>query len=532
MNRYRLFLGTASVLLAFVIWSAISHRPTGVPPSRCLRLCWGGEPESFDPAFVSGGLEYRYLTSLFEGLVTFGEDGATHLPAVAERWDISEDGKSYTFHLRKSFWSNGEPLTARDFVYSWRRILDPKTGGQYAQMLFHLANGEGFHRGEVAFDQVGVKAQDDMTLVVNLGNPTPYFLDVVAFMTLFPVNQACVERYGDDWVKPQYIVCNGPFMLESWTPNYKIVLVKNPRYWDSAHVRLDRAESFVIDQPTTSFNYYETGQIDWLGSEAIPSDFIETIRRRNDFISYPAFSTTFLRFNVTKPPFDDVRVRRAFAMSMRKNDITEKILRNGEAPTDLFVPPYFEGYQPPKGLGYDPQRAKELLLSVYPDPKRFPRVEFLTSNRKRAVDIFEVLQKQWEENLGVKIEPKVQEWKVYLPSLKNLEYQIGFGSWMGDYAEPMTFIDMFVTGGSNNRTGWGNAEYDRLVGEAGRTVDRGKRYAIYSACEKMLLEEEAAIAPICYGTNYLMKKSWVKGIMINPFQRILLKNVYSSLDER
>ncbi|OHB74292.1 MAG: hypothetical protein A2Z34_08695 [Planctomycetes bacterium RBG_16_59_8] len=489
-----------------------------------LRLCWGGEPESFDPAVVSGLLESWYVGALFEGLVSFERDGKTHAPGIARSWTISDDGLVYTFNLRPSLWSDGAPLTAHDFVYSWRRALDPRNGGSYAEMLFHLKNGERFHLGKVPFEEVGVRATDDATLEVTLNNPTPFFLDIAAFMTLLPVDRRCIEQWGDDWVKPGKMTNNGPYLLESWRPNYKIVLKKNPRYWDAAHVVLERVECFVIESPTTALNAYETGMVDWLDGGAVPVDFIEILRPRSDFTTYTAISTAFLRFNVTKPPFNDPRVRKAFAMAIRKPEITERILRAGEVPADVLVPPGFSGYRSPEGLKHDPAAAQRLLREAYPDIGKFPKVEFLTVNRRKAIDLFEVLQKQWEDALGVRVEPKIQEWKVYLSSLRELEYHIGSGRWIGDYVDPATFIELFTTTSGNNRTGWSSPEYDRLVAEAARERDRTKRLDLLQLCERMILEEETIIAPLNFNSGFFLRRAKVTGTAPNLQQRILLKH--------
>ncbi|OHB71155.1 MAG: hypothetical protein A2W23_00980 [Planctomycetes bacterium RBG_16_43_13] len=554
-----------------------------------LRLVWGQEPVSFDPAIITGVLEDRFAKSFFEGLITYDKDNVTPTPGIAKSWDISSDLKKYTFHLRESKWSNGEPLTAHDFRYSWFRVLN-EMDVEYVYMLYYIKGAEAYqnnltadvmlnafdskgsdekietlhklspfvnlsHRNRleqilgkeegttvktelaklieaaskreaITEESVGIKVLDDYTLEVTLGNPTPFFLDIVGFMTLLPVNKKCVEKYGRSWIKPENMVCNGPFVLAKWMPNHSILMAKNTYYWGKDNVKLSNVLCYSVKKTDTGFNYYETNTVDWIDRFSMPAEFIEYLSLRSDVKKFSSFNTSFLRFNVTKPPFDNVEVRKAFTMAINKEDITKYVTRGGEIPTDFLIPDGIKDYKSPAGLHYNPDKAKQLLKKHYPDIATFPRIEYLTNDRSISGRVFELLQKQWQDILGVKIDIKRQEWKVYLDSLSKLEYNIASGGWMGDYYDPNTFADMWVTGGGNNRTGWGKKEYDDLIAAAATEGDVKKRFEIFYKSEKMILEDETIIVPLYNAVEYIMYKPYVKGLNTNIMSRFLLRNVY------
>jgi len=541
---------------------------------------------------MSGVNESRYGYALFEGLVTFKDDGVTPIPGIAESWTVNGDKTVYTFKLRKSTWSDGTPLTAHDFRWSWLRANDPETGSDYASMIWYIKNAQAVHfwksippmvdqliagglddethskivdflingarqdqiplleqartrvraeadrkvigeairnardRGPLSDDDIGIRALDDATLEVTLKSPVAFILDIFGFHTLMPVNRKCLETFKDSWLKPEHFVGNGPFVVEEWRPQYRVVLRKNPRYWDADRVRAGRVVLLTIDSANTAMAYYDTGGVDFLDRIQIPPDFLEQLSARPDYYRYAAFGDYFERFNVTKPPFDDPRVRKAFTHAIDRREVCEKILKGGEYPTDLLVPP-FPGYEPDaKGCPYDEKLARKLLDEAYPDRSKFPRVTYLTTNRKKSKDLYAYLEDQWKRVLGVTIEPKIQEWSVYLTSLSNLDFNIGFGGWQGDYSDPHTFIDMFITGGGNNRTGWGSAPYDRWVEDALREPDAQKRFAIYRRCEKTVVEDECIIAPIYVTAERVMYKPFVRGVRPNIMDRFLLKYFY------
>ena len=462
----------------------------------------GAEPESIDPAVVTGQLEGRVCYALFEGLLHFDRFGKPQ-PGIAESWDLSSDGKIYTFHLRANArWSNGDPVTANDFLRSWKRVLQPETASEYAYLLYHIKNAEPFNEGTLKdFGTVGLTAIDDRTFRVELEAPVPYFLDLCSFATLLPVHLATVEKYGDDWIKPDKLVNNGPFLLKGWRLNYRIRLQKNPLYWDSSHVALNTIDALPIDNSITAYNFYASKVADLILDKGLtPPSLIPELKNRPDFHAVPFLGNYFIRFNVTRKPLEDVRIRQAFAMAIDRDRIVQKITQAGEPPAYSFTPPgTASGYQPPKIFGRDVEKARQLLTAAgYPGGKGFPTVTYLYDSKKLNEDIAVEIQNMLSDALGVHIELQKQEWKVYLNSLSRLDYDFARSSWVGDYNDPNTFIDCFVSGGGNNRTGWRSKEYDDLVAAAALEPDNTKRSQIFQRAEDILLNQGTPICPLYY----------------------------------
>ncbi|HEX4086628.1 MAG TPA: peptide ABC transporter substrate-binding protein [Chthoniobacteraceae bacterium] len=461
----------------------------------------GAEPETLDPSLITGQPESRIAGALFEGLTSFNQKGQV-IPGVAEKWDISPDGRVYIFHLRHDArWSNGQPVTARDFRDTWRRTLTPETAAEYAYQLFYLHNGEAYNTGKIKdFSQVGVSAPDDWTLVVTLDNPTSFFLGLCATTPLYPEPMSVVRRWGDQWIKPGHLVGNGAYQLAEWRINDRIRLVKNPYYWDAAHVGMRSIDALPIDRANTAFNFYCAGQADLiLDKGLVPVALLSDLRTRPDFHSAPFLGTYFLRFNVTRSAFKDARVRRAFALVIDKKLIVDKITRAGETPAASLVPPGAAGYQPPPGLERNPDEARRLLAQAgYPGGKGFPLITYLYSTGEVNEAIAVELQSMFKRELGVQISLQRQEWKVYLNSMNNLDFDMCRASWVGDYDDPNTFLDMFVTGGGNNDTGFADPAYDALIADAAKQVDQQKRFAIFRQAEHILISEEAPVCPLYF----------------------------------
>lgn len=474
---------------------------TGSPERADLVLLNGAEPETIDPALITGQPEGRVANALFEGLVSF-DAAAQPQPGVAERWEISSDRRVYTFHLRADArWSNGDPVTADDFVRSWKRTLAPETASEYAYQLYYLKNARIFNEGKLKdFSQVGVRAIDPQTLEVVLENPTPFFMDLCAFVTLFPVHTPTVEKFGDEWIKPENIISNGAYVLSSWRINDRIHLEKSPVYWNRDRVAMRSIDVLPVNKANTAFNFYSSGLADLMMDKGLaPPALLNDLRKRPDFHSAAFLGTYFLRFNTVKPPFNDSRVRRAFSLVIDKQSIVEKITRAGEHPASSLVPPGTAGYEPPPGLVRDPERARKLLADAgYPGGKNFPLVTYLYSEGELNEAIAVELQGMFQKELGVNLNLQRQEWKVYLRSMSNLDFDICRSSWVGDYQDPNTFLDMFVTDGGNNRTGWSNATYDRLIAGAAREVDSGKRFDIFRQAERLLISGETPICPLYF----------------------------------
>ena len=493
----------------------------------------GAEPETLDPSIITGQPEGRVVNALFEGLCAYDENGQA-VPGVAERWEVSPDGKTYSFHLRPDAkWSDGSPLTAEDFVASWKRTLTPSTGSQYNYQLYPIKHAQAFAEGKLTdFGQVGVHAADPHTLVVELENPTPYFIQLCAFPTLHPLPVSLIEKLGDDWVKPGNLVGNGAYALESWRINDKIRLRKNPHYWDRANVALETIDVLPISDANVAFNFYASGLADLLMDKGLaPPALLEDLKKREDFHAAPFLGIYFLRYNCSKGPFTDERVRRAFSLAVDKTRIVEKITRAGELAAPGFVPPGIPGYEGTPGLAFDPAEAKRLLAEAgYPDGKGFPNASYLYSKSELNEAIAVELQSMWRETLGVNVNLARQEWKVYLNSLSLLDYDIARSSWVGDYPDPNTFLDMFLTGGGNNRTGWSSADYDRLIAVAACELNPAQRFAILRQAEDLLVQKAVPVCPIYYYVGIqLYDPAKLGGIKANvldehPLRRIYRKN--------
>lgn len=461
----------------------------------------GAEPESLDPAIITGQPEGRIVNALFEGLTTYDAAGLS-VPGVAESWTISDDARTYRFTLRDdAVWSDGTPVTAADFVRSWQRTLSPATGSGYNYQLFYIKNAKPFADGELEdFSHVGVRALDDRTLEVELESPTPFFLELCAFPTLYPVPVDLIERVGDDWIKPDQLINNGAYLLDEWKINDRIRLRKNPSYWNAENVALEVVDVLPIAKDTVAFNFYASGNADLVMDKGLaPPSLLDDLKKRDDFHSAPFLGTYFLRFNCKSGPFTDERVRKAFAMTINKGQIVERITRAGETAASGFVPPGLEGYVSPEGLPYDPEKARALLAEAgFPNGDGFPLVRYLYSEGGLNEAIAVELQSMWRQKLGINVSLTRQEWKVYLNSMNELDYDIARSSWVGDYPDANTFLDMFVTGGGNNRTGWSSEEYDTLIADAAREADPAQRLEILARAERLLIADEVPIAPIYF----------------------------------
>ena len=333
------------------------------PAGQHFRFNLGTEPETIDPALMTGVPEAQLAFQLFEGLVVNDPKTLEPKPGCAEKWEISPDGLVYTFHLRKGLkWSNGDPLTAEDFFYSWKRVLEPKTASEYVYQMFYIKNGKQYFEGKIKdFSQVGLKVIDPLTIQVTLENPTHFWLDLMAFHTAAPVNKKCVEKYGDRWTRPENIVTNGPFLLKSWIPKDKMIMVKNPGYYDADKVKLQKITISTIEDTITSVHMFEANQTDWVNT--IPPTYIDKVKKEKWPEAYftPYLGSYFYRFNVRKPPFNDKRVRMALNLAVNKEEICKYVTKAGEKPAMTLVPLAMPNYPQVKGQEYNPERARQLL---------------------------------------------------------------------------------------------------------------------------------------------------------------------------
>ena len=490
----------------------------------------GAEPETLDPALITGQPEGRIVNALFEGLLRFDRRGKS-TPGVAYAWEISQDRCTYTFHLRpEAKWSDGTKITAKDFVDSWHRTLTPSTASAYCYQLFSVVGAEDFATGkERDFSKVGVRAIDSATLQVSLRQPTPYFLDLCAFPTLYPVRTDLIARYGDDWVKPGKLVGNGAFLLSGWRINDKVSLSRHPNYWDASNVQLKSVDVLPISQANVAYNFYSVGQADLLMDKGLaPPSLLDALKLLPDFHAAPFLGSYFLRFNCAKGPFADVRVRKAFTMAIDRKRITTKITRAGESTALSFVPPGISGYTPPDGTPEDPVKARKLLAEAgYPGGRGFPLTTYLYSEGEMNEAVAIELQLMWRRELGVTVQLARQEWKVYLNSLESLDFGIARSSWVGDYPDPNTFLDLFLSASGNNRTGWRSPEYDRLIGAAASESDQVKRFELLRRAEGLLVHDQVPIAPVFFYVGVqLYDANLLGGIEANLLDEHPLREIY------
>ena len=507
---------------------------TSPPTGQVFTFNNGAEPEHLDPAVMSGQPDGRIARIVFEGLCVSDPKTLAPIPGQAYRWDVSADGLVYTFHLRPGLtWADGHPLTAQDFLWSWRRVLAPGTGSRYASFLYPVRGAKEFNEGALTdFGQVGIAAPDDSTFIVTVAQPTPYFLELTTFYTTLPTPRHVIEQRGDDWEDALNVVGNGPFRIVEWKLKNRFVLVPNERYWDRAGVKLERVVALPIEELSTSTNLYKAGSIDWNPSGYVPKPVIPFLQHYQDFSSGPFQSLYFYSMVVTRKPFDDVWVRRALNAATDREAIAQHVLKGTVMGWGNMTPAGYGGYVPPPALRYDPAYARECLARAgYPGGKGFPPIEILFNTSEDHRRIAEALQAMWKRDLNIPVSLSNQEWASYLAATTAKEYDIARRSWIGDFRDPMTFLDLWVSGGGNSRTGWSNATYDDLVRRATVEVDPAERLRLLSRAEAILLADGPVI-PIYHYSESSLVKPYVSGIYSTVLDVHPLKGVFIDHDWR
>ncbi len=484
------------------------------PRDNVLRFNLGAEPEMIDPGVTSGQTEGRVAKILFEGLVGLDPHTLQAVPGQAYRWETSADGLTCTFHLRPGLvWSDGTPLTARDFVWSWRRALAPATASRSAGLMYPIVNAERYNRGAITDSAlVGVSAPDDSTFIVRLRNPTPYFVGLTSYNTFMPMPRFAMERWGREWTEPGHLVSNGAFTLVEHRQNLRLVFRRNPRYWNAATVRLDGLVGYTVDDLSTATNLYKAGYLDWNPSGYIPTPFVPEVRRYDDFVTGEYQGTYFYSFNVTRPPFDDVRVRRALVLAIDREAITRDLLKGTRRAWGRITPSGYPGYEGPPQVHFDPDSARRLLAAAgYPDGKGFPRFSILFNTSEDHRRVAEAVQAMWRRELGVPAELENMEWGSVQQATVALRYDVARRSWIGDYLDPSSFLEILRADNGNNRTGWRDPGYDSLLDAAARELDPAKRFRLLAAAEQRALDAAVFIPIYHYSTNELIKP-YVRGI--------------------
>jgi oligopeptide transport system substrate-binding protein len=589
---------------------------TEPPAENVLRYIAGPEPETLDPQLPDGQPEARVFMALYEGLVEYHPKDLQPIPAIAKSWEISPNVDQFIFHLRNDAkWSDGTPITARDFVYSFRRGFDPKTISRTAGLGFAVKYSEEFKgnrvfvkkdgefllasdeakateafgpetefhkfitspdrltlsgdekkRSEalaknpklaakvegaefvpVAAEDIGVEAIDDYTLRISLKQSAPYFLGLLAHQFFRLVPQHVVEKHGKDWTRPQNIVTNGPFRIRELRPYDALIVEKDPNYWDAANVHLAGIEFYPVEEITTMLNLYKAGSVDAILNHSVPSSWIGEVRQfKDEYMNLPENSTAYYSMNMTKPPFDDLRVRRAFTLGVDREALSD--FRKTTKPLYDLTPagifPEYDAARQRLGstrYGFDPEKARALLTEAgfpvektatgYSCPK-FPTdrvsITFNTNENNRAVGEF--VQAQWKQHLGITVPLKTMEFKAYLPFFKALEYE-GFALflWSGDYMDPYTFLSLHYGEENEGASGFYEEQYDTMLDEANAELDATKRYEKLAAAEALLIEKMPIVPLTIAATNWI-KKPYVKGLYPNPGTLLPWKFVYLERD--
>jgi oligopeptide transport system substrate-binding protein len=477
-----------------------------------LRVGNGAEPESLDPSLIQSMTGCRIHMALFENLTAYKPQDASPIPALAKSWDISNDGKTYTFHLRETTWSDGVPITATTIVKSWLRTLDPKTAAPYAWFpAMFIAGADDFNAGKNTDpNSVKIKALDDLTFQMELVGPLPYVLGALGNPAFSLIPLHVVEKYGKDWTLPGHIVSNGPFILESWKPQDKLTVVPNPKYWDKANVHLARITYYVSNDVNTMHTMFLNGELDW--TNTIPWGQIEAALARSDSFNAPDLSTYFYVFQNEKPPFNDPRVRKALSMAINRKGLSQH-------PTVTMVPPNMPGYKNIIGNKENLELAKELLAEAgFPGGKGFPAFAITYNTNESEKNTAEYIQQQWKKNLGIDCTLVNQDWKTYLANLNTGNFQVIRRNWIGDYEDPNTFLDMFVSGAAMNGGKYSNKEYDKLIEQAAKELNPEKRMEFLSQAEDILITQDQGIMPIYTGNsmgmfNFAKFGGWYTNVM-------------------
>lgn len=482
------------------------------------------EPTDLDPHTSVTYTDQNVILALFEGLTALDEKTSRAVPAVAERWDVSPDGLTYTFHLRaEARWSNGDPVTAHDFTYSFERLLSPKLAAEYSYMLWPLRHAAAFNRGEItSFAEVGATAVDARTLRLTLERPTPYLLALAANPAWFPVHRATIEKFGGRdqrgtaWTREGNLVGNGAFTLTEWSPNARIVVTRNPTYWGAAPNSPQRVVFLPIENPDTEERAFRTGQVHVTYS--LPIEKIARYRETapEQLRLDPFLQTFFLRFNVTRPPLDQPHVRRALSLAIDRDALARHVLRGSRLPAAHFTPPGCGGYTSETHVGLDLAAARKALADAgHANGEGLPVLELQVRNDDTQPKVAEAIQSMLGQ-IGVRISIAPFEQKTWLQNQQTKAYTLVLSAWVGDFADPATFLELFAGDGGNNWTGWSDAEYDRLLQEAARTSDPAARFAVFQRAEARLLEQ-APVAPLYFGARtYLIHpavKNWEPALL-------------------
>lgn len=492
----------------------------------------GSEPASLDAQKVESDVEFNIINDFFEGLVSIDKDGKVQ-PRLAQSWE-NENNTRWVFHLRPGLtWSNGDPLTANDVVFSWRRLIDPATASPYESYLqnMHVLNADAIVDGKMKPEALGIKALDAQTVEITLSQPVSYLLAMLPHASLVPLSQKALEKYGDKWTQPGNLVSSGPYTLSQWVVNEKLIGVRNTHYWDDKHTVINKVTYLPITSATADVNRYRAGEIDV--TYTIPEiQFASLKKELGDQVHVtPKMSVYYYHFNTQKAPFNDARVRQALNLALDKGIIAEKVLGMGQTPA--WSVGHFEtgGYKltPPDYAGWSQQQRNEKAKALLNEagfnqahPLSFTLL-YNTSESHQRIAI--AASSMWKKNLGVVVKLQNQEWKTMLDTMRTGDFQVVRGSWSADYNEPSTFLNNFTSHDSNNTTKFSNADYDRVMKEASTAATPEQAGKDYQQAENILAEQVPTI-PLYYYVSGKLVKPWVGGFSISPMDYLFTKDMY------
>ncbi|WNS75759.1 peptide ABC transporter substrate-binding protein [Bacillus sp. DTU_2020_1000418_1_SI_GHA_SEK_038] len=499
-----------------------------------LRININTEPPSLHPGLAKDTTSGAVLLQTFEGLTRIDQEGKP-VEAAAEKIEVSEDQKVYTFTIRDAQWTNGDPVTANDFEYAWKWALDPNNQSEYAYQLYYINGAEAANTAGGSLDEVGVKALDEKTLEVTLENPTPYFTELTAFYTYFPINSKVAEA-NPNWANDagENYTSNGPFVMTEWAHSDKIVLEKNENYWDAGAGKLERIEMIMVNDPNTELSMFDNGELDWAGSPTgnLPTDAMQALKDQGRLTTQAIAGIYNYKFNTTIEPFNNVNIRKAFAHAINRQEIIDNITQGEQLPAMAIVPPSMfpeneKGYFPDN----DVEKAKEFLQKGleelgYKDVSEFPAVTLSYNTSEAHQKIAQAIQDMWKQNLGVEVTLDNAEWAVYLDKLHSLDYDVGRLGWLGDFNDAINFLEMYRDAdGGNNNTGWENKEFQDLLAKSAVEGDAAKRQQLLKDAEAVFMDE-MAVAPIYFYTLNWVKVENLQGVHVSGLGDVQYKWAY------
>ena len=489
----------------------------------CVNL--GTEPPSLDWSLATDHVSFNVIANLMVGLTEFDKQ-LKPAPVIAKSWDFLEGGKRIIFHLRDDVqWTDGKKVRAQDFEYSWKRLLNPKTASQYAYILFDIVNAQEYAEGKLKDPSaVGVRAQDDQTLVVTLRHPASYFLAITTFEVTYPQRQDVIEKFDTRWTEPANIVTNGPFRLASWKHENEIELRANPGYFRGKPA-IERVTMYMVNEKTTAVTMFEQGNLDFIDDHSIPPLDKSRLAKLPGYKLVPQLRGEYYSFAVDRKPFDNPKLRKAFALAIDR-EVFPKILQGGQTPATSWIPPGMLAHNPEIGLKFNPTEARRLLSEAgHPDGKGLPSIVLGYNTDEEKKLVAEAIQSMWQKHLGVIVRIENQEWKVFLKKLQNDPFPVFRAGWGADYPDPDNFMKLFASNSGNNHGRWKNSRYDQLLELAARELDAKKRTKIYDEAQKLLTEIDVAIVPLYWKAESTILSPRFTGLEYNSMARMDLRNV-------